>query len=84
MCKNIVSTKVLIFQPIGNCIRVVVEASHRFTLRKDLCNASTSCFTTTWDKISNWLINKDLCRNSIFAYLQWIRKSVNIYLEMIC
>ena len=38
-------------------------------LRLNLCNASTSCFTTTWDKISNWLINKDLCRNNIFAHL---------------
>ena len=35
---------------------------------RPLCNASTSCFTTTWDKISTWLINKDLCRNNIFAH----------------
>ena len=30
-------------------------------------------FCWTWDKFSNWLLNKDLCRNNIFAH------SVDVY-----
>ena len=48
-------------------------------LRYDLCNASSSCFTTTWDRISNRLINKDLCRYGIFAHFSRIRNSDNLF-----
>ena len=38
------------------------------SIKVTVCNASTSSLTTTWDEISYWLINKDLCRNNFFAH----------------
>ena len=38
-------------------------------LRQDLCNASTSCVTTTWEKISRWLINKRIYAEIKFFHI---------------
>ena len=52
----------------NHCVALDFLNTLNETFKVNLCNASTSCLTTTWDKISDRLIDKDLCRNNILAY----------------